>query len=77
MMARSNRLGIQANPIMQILFANFREIWPKVLLDHHIDKAYNILLDVVLLLVPLVLMSGFYGLMAKKLWLDIGDSNGK
>lgn len=53
---------------------HFREIWPQILLDHHVDKVYNILLDFVLLLVPLVLMSGFYGLMGKKLWLDIGNT---
>ena len=58
-------------------FYDFSEIWPKVLLDYHLDKAYNLLLDVVLLLVPLLLMSGFYGVMAKKLWLDIGQTNGK
>lgn len=52
-----------------------REIWPQVLLDNHIDKAYNILLVIVLLLVPLVLMSGFYGIMGKRLWLDIGETD--
>ena len=53
----------------------FSEIWPGILLAHHIDKAYNILLAVVLLLIPMILMSGFYGLMGKKLCL--GYSNGR
>ncbi|KAL3879311.1 hypothetical protein ACJMK2_031782 [Sinanodonta woodiana] len=49
-----------------------REIWPSGMSEISLDKAYSVLLVVLLLLVPLLLMCIFYGIVAKKLWVDIG-----
>ncbi|KAK3577028.1 hypothetical protein CHS0354_003100 [Potamilus streckersoni] len=49
-----------------------REIWPSGMSEISLDKAYSVLLVLLLLLVPLLLMSIFYGIVAKKLWVDIG-----
>ncbi|KAL4226313.1 hypothetical protein ACF0H5_014296 [Mactra antiquata] len=47
-----------------------REIWPDILVEYKMDLAYGVTLSVILLLVPLLLMSSFYGLMGKKLWIS-------
>ncbi|KAL4229689.1 hypothetical protein ACF0H5_010077 [Mactra antiquata] len=52
-----------------------REIWPEILVEYKLDLVYSVVLSVILLLVPLLLMSGFYGLMGKKLWISSRHCN--